>query len=256
MKRGIAIALVGLVGILGLFAESADQIVAHSRNRIQKNTLSSRAKMIITAKDGSTTERLVDQYSSYAGGRTRTVVIFQKPASVAGTRFLTIENPGKDDDRWIFLPSLGKIRRISGGEGSNSFVGTDFSYDDISSADRKVDKDDHTLLTQKEYQGKDCYVIQSVPKDKTYQYSKMVSWIDTKPFVAYKLELYDHQNQLVKVMEVQDLKDMQGRLTPMLSKMTSVQNGTSTTLSVEIIKYDDPIPEGVFTTRFLETGRP
>jgi hypothetical protein len=206
--------------------------------------------MIISAKDGSTTERLVDQYSSYAGGRTRTVVIFQKPPSVAGTRFLTIENPGKDDDRWIFLPSLGKIRRISGGEGSNSFVGTDFSYDDISSTDRKVDLDNHTLLKQEDYQGKTCYVIQSIPKDAAYQYSKI------KTLVAYKLELYDHQDRLVKVMEVQDLKDIQGRLTPTLSKMSSVQNGTSTTLSVEILKYDDPIPEGVFTTRFLETGRP
>jgi hypothetical protein len=84
----------------------------------------------------------------------------------------------------------------------------------------------------------------------------MISWIDIKTLVAYKLELYDHQDRLVKVMEVQDLKDIQGRLTPTLSKMSSVQNGTSTTLSVEILKYDDPIPEGVFTTRFLETGRP
>jgi len=256
MKGSLAILLIGLMGTLGLWAESADQIVAHSRNRIQKNTVSTRAKMIISAKDGSTTERLVDQYSSYAGGRTRTVVIFQKPPSVAGTRFLTIENPGKDDDRWIFLPSLGKIRRISGGEGSNSFVGTDFSYDDISSTDRKVDLDNHTLLKQEDYQGKTCYVIQSIPKDAAYQYSKMISWIDIKTLVAYKLELYDHQDRLVKVMEVQDLKDIQGRLTPTLSKMSSVQNGTSTTLSVEILKYDDPIPEGVFTTRFLETGRP
>jgi len=256
MKGSLAILLIGLMGTLGLWAESADQIVAHSRNRIQKNTVSTRAKMIISAKDGSTTERLVDQYSSYAGGRTRTVVIFQKPPSVAGTRFLTIENPGKDDDRWIFLPSLGKIRRISGGEGSNSFVGTDFSYDDISSTDRKVDLDNHTMLKQEDYQGKTCYVIQSIPKDAAYQYSKMISWIDIKTLVAYKLELYDHQDRLVKVMEVQDLKDIQGRLTPTLSKMSSVQNGTSTTLSVEILKYDDPIPEGVFTTRFLETGRP
>lgn len=256
MKGSLAILLIGLMGTLGLWAESADQIVAHSRNRIQKNTVSTRAKMIISAKDGSTTERLVDQYSSYVGGRTRTVVIFQKPPSVAGTRFLTIENPGKDDDRWIFLPSLGKIRRISGGEGSNSFVGTDFSYDDISSTDRKVDLDNHTLLKQEDYQGKTCYVIQSIPKDAAYQYSKMISWIDIKTLVAYKLELYDHQDRLVKVMEVQDLKDIQGRLTPTLSKMSSVQNGTSTTLSVEILKYDDPIPEGVFTTRFLETGRP
>lgn len=256
-----------LLGSLGLFWAAlvsaqtsnltATQIIEKSRNRIQRETVSTRARMVITAKDGSTTERLVDQYSSYTGGRSRTVVVFQKPASVAGTRFLTIENPGKEEDRWIFLPSLGKVRRIAGSEGSGSFVGTDFSYDDISSADRKADKDTHQLLRQETYNGRPCYVIESRPIDPSYQYARIISWIDTETFIAYKMELYNKKSDKpIKLFEVLKVEDKQGRLTPVESRMTSLQKGTSTTIYVDIIKYDDPIPEGVFTTRFLETGRP
>jgi len=255
MKRWyISILLMFTIGTT-LFAQDATEIVAKSRNRIQKQTISTRGRMVITAKDGSTTERLVDEYSSFTGGKTRNVVIFQKPASIAGTRFLTIQTPGNKADQWIFLPSLGKVRRIAASESSGSFMGTDFSYDDIASADRSVDEDTHTLLREEVLNGASCYVIESKPKDSSYQYSRMISWIDKTNYLVCKTELYDKQNQLVKLVEILKYEDKQGRLTPMVTKMSSVQKGTSTTLYVEIIKYDDPIPESVFTTRFLETGR-
>jgi hypothetical protein len=98
-------------------------------------------------------------------------------------------------------------------------------------------------------------VIESIPKDSSYQYSKMLQWIDKANRVTRKMELYDRRGTLVKVLEMKALKDIQGRLTPHETKMTSVAAGTSTTIYVEIIKYDDQIPEGVFTTQYLETGR-
>jgi hypothetical protein len=83
----------------------------------------------------------------------------------------------------------------------------------------------------------------------------MVQWIDTDSKINNKLELYDKRNTLVKVVEVTDIRDIQGRLTPMRTTMTTLAAGTSTVMSVDIIKYDDPIPESVFTTNYLETGR-
>jgi hypothetical protein len=74
--------------------------------------------------------------------------------------------------------------------------------------------------------------------------------------VNYKVELYDRRGNQVKLLEILDLKDVQGRLTAMTTKMTTLAEGTSTTIKVDIIKYDENIPEGVFTTAFLETGRP
>ena len=232
-------------------------IVESSRNRIKADTVSTRIKMILTAKNGTETERVMDQYSKKDSRlNNRMIIVFQDPASVRGTRFLTIENPGKDNDQWIYLPSLGKVRRIAASEGSGSFVGTDFSYDDISSADRKADLDTHKILREEKFRDKDCYVIESNPKDTNYQYSKMIQWIDKNSFVTYKIELYDKRGTHVKLLEILELREVQGRLAAIVTKMSTLAAGTSTSLNVGMLKYDDPIPEGVFTTNYLETGRP
>jgi hypothetical protein len=213
--------------------------------------------MILTAKNGTVSERLMDQYSKKDGrGNNRAVIVFQEPASVKGSRFLTIENQGRDNDQWIFLPSLGKVRRIAASEGSGSFMGSDFSYDDISSADRKADLDNHKILREEKLRDRDCYVIESSPKDSNYQYSKMIQWIEAGNFVTYKVELYDKRGTMVKLLEILGLREVQGRLAPIVTKMTTIAAGTSTSLNVSLLKYDDPIPEGVFTASFLETGRP
>lgn len=256
MKKNLVTLLLLVLPLMVLTAQDAYQIVETSRNRIQADTVSTRSRMIITARDGSTTERLVDQYSSDSPDGTKTIIVFQKPASVAGTRFLTIENSGREDDHWIFLPALGRIRRIAASEGSGSFMGTDFSYDDISSTERDVDEDTHSLLGEETLDGEACWKIESVPKDSSYQYSKMISWIQKDNYISRKIELYDQDGELVKILEQSAFADIQGRITPRQTRMTSVNEGTNTVIQVEIMKYDDPIPSGVFTTRFLETGRP
>jgi outer membrane lipoprotein-sorting protein len=261
MKR-FAFLVSGFVLAVSLYAQDAASIVRSSRDRIDADTVSTRARMVITAKNGSTTERIIDQYgkplktADDAQGKSRTVIVFQQPASVRGTRFLTMENTAGDDDQWIFLPSLGKVRRIASSEGSSSFMGTDMSYADLSAASRDVDEDTHTLLREEQYEGAACYVIQSTPKDSSYQYAKMLLWIDKTTLVNYKIEAYNQRGTLVKTLVSSGFHDVQGFLTPAQLKVTTIAAETSTTVYTDIIKYNDPIPESVFTTRFLETGRP
>ena len=256
-KKSIFLSLLFFAVSCGLlFAQDAASIVEKSRNRIKSDTISTRSRMIITAKNGTQSERVIDQYSKdSSAGNKRSVIVFQSPASVAGTRFLTMDNPGRDDDRWIFLPSLGRVRRIAASEGSGSFVGTDFSYDDISSQDRNTALDNHRIIREEKVQGVDCYVIESTPKDSSYQYSKMIQYIDKLTLVNYKIELYDKKNVQVKLLEILEFREVQGRLSSVVTRMTTLGAGTSTTVNVDILKYDDPIPEAVFTTTYLETGR-
>ena len=255
MKKIVTLAVMVLAAGMALFAQDAEAIVKSSRDRIKADTVSTRSRMVIRAKDGSTTERLIDQYSKDGPKGGRTMIVFQKPESVAGTRFLTMENSGAPDDRLIYLPALGKVRRIAAAEGSGSFMGTDFSYDDISSASRSTSQDTHTLLREEDLNGAACYVIQSAPKDSSYQYSKMIQWIDKGTKAVMKIELYDKKSALVKIAEMSGMKDIQGRQTTTVTKMTTVAAGTSTTITMDIVKYDDPIPESVFTAAYLETGR-
>jgi outer membrane lipoprotein-sorting protein len=256
MKKFTMFIVFLLAGVFFMNAQDAASIVNAARNRITSVTVSTRSRMVIAAKNGSTTERLMDQYSKDdAQGNARAVIVFQRPANVAGTRFLTMDNASGGSDRWIYLPSLGKIRRIAASESGGSFMGTDFSYDDISALSRDTNLDAHTLLREEDLNGALCYVIQSVSKDTSYQYSKTISWIDKSKSLLYKSELYDRRGALIKVMEMSDYKDVQGRLTAMQTKVSTVKAETSTTIYMEIIKYDDPIPEAVFTPAYLETGK-
>jgi len=256
-KYLLLIAILLLASALGLYAQDAESIIRASRDRIKADTVSTRSRMVISAKDGSTTERILDQFSKDGPKGSRTIIEFKSPSNIAGTRFLTMENPGNPDDRWIFLPELRKVRRVAASEGSGSFMGTDFSFDDISSMSRGAELDTHTLLREENFGGNACYVVQSVPKNSSYQYSKMISWVTKDSKITSKIELYDKKNTSspVKTVEMSGIKEIQGRSTVTVTKITTHAAGTSTTINMDIYKYDDPIPEKVFTTEYLETGR-
>jgi outer membrane lipoprotein-sorting protein len=238
-----------------LSAQDAEEIVRGSRERIQADSVYTRSTMVLVAKNGTPTEQEIEQFSKDGPRGNRVLIVFHRPRSVAGTRFLTMENPGREDDRWIFQPARGRVQRVPAADGSKSFVGTDFSNDDISSTDRDAGLDSHSLLREEDLGGNPCYVIQSVPKDSSYQYSKMIQWIDRNTRVCHKIELYDKRNVLVKTLEILKLEDKDGRLSPMQTRMTNHAAGTYTQINVDSIRYNAPIPEGFFTQEYLATGR-
>ena len=257
MKSLIFTLIAFVLGSTFVYAQDAAAIIERSRNRIQSETVSTRFRMTIRGRGESVSERQMDQYSKKDNsGNNRSVIVFGEPATVRGTRFLTIENQSGPNEQWIFLPSLGRVRRIAAAEGSSSFVGTDFSYDDLASTDRRTNLDNHSIIREEILNNRACYVIESIPIDTAYQYSRMIQWIDRENYVPHKVELYDRRGNLTKLLEIIDLREVQGRLTPTVTRMTSLSAGTSTTLNVVNLIYDDPIPESVFTTNFLETGRP
>jgi outer membrane lipoprotein-sorting protein len=259
MKKFVCFVVTVIWGATCVFAQtgtvSAVEIMTRARNLTAAGTMSTRSRMVITARNGTTTERVIDQYAKDdAEGSARQVVVFQSPATVRGTRFLTMDNSSGKSDQWIFLPSLGKVRRIASSESSGNFMGTDFSYDDMSSMDRDVDMDTYTILREESVNGATCYVIQAVPKA-DYQYSKSIVWVDKENYRMHKSEMYDRRGTLVKIMEMSGYREIQGRNTPTETRVSTVAAGTSTTIYMDIVKYDDPIPEGVFTTQYIETGR-
>jgi outer membrane lipoprotein-sorting protein len=256
MKRLALFLLTAALCAGSVFAQDAAGIMQAAKDRTKSDTMSSRSRMVITAKNGGTTERVLDQYSKdAANGYARAVIVFQSPASVKGTRFLTMDNAAGKSDQWIFLPGLGKVRRIASSESGGSFMGTDFSYDDMSLMDRDVGEDAHSVLREETLGGAACYVIESTPKDSAFQYAKTLTWVDKSNYRTYKMELYNKRGAVEKLMEISAYKDIQGRDTSTQIKISTLAAGTSTTIYMDIVKYDDPIPEGVFTTAYLETGR-
>jgi hypothetical protein len=184
-------------------------------------------------------------------------VRFSTPADIRGTAFLQVEHSDGDDDLWIYLPALKKSRRLVASNKKDSFVGSDFSYGDVSLP--KVAKYKHALQRSEAMDGVDCFVIESLPGDDTVKansgYSKKITWVRSDNFVEAKVEYYDLAGRLLKTQRItkpQAVDPKNGRWFPLSREMTNHQTGHRTTLNVLKLDTNVPTPDEMFTTRYIE----
>jgi hypothetical protein len=236
-------------------AITGEEIADNAVNRDTGETGHSLIDMDLIDAQGNTKNRIIEQWRMEGeDDLNRLVIVFHRPASVQGTRFLVVENENRDDDQWIYLPALDRVRRIAASEGDQSFMGTDFTYDDLESRD--VDQDEHELVREETFGGREVYVVESVPKDpESSQYSRRVQWIAKDIWVPLKVEFYDKSEEHLKTLTAEELEQVQGIWTPMLSMMANVQTGHKTRLEVQRIRYNEDLNPDLFSTNFLRTGR-
>lgn len=186
----------------------------------------------------------------------RYFMYFHEPGDVRGTAFLVWKYAAKDDDRWIFIPAVNMVRRIAAKDSRSSFVGSDFSYEDVSG--RGVGDDTHSLLREEKLGDADCYLIQSMPKTAA-DYTKKVSWIDKKTFLPLKEEYYDAQNDLARIFTADKIEVVgattgkKGYATVLKRTMKNVKSVHRTEVTFLDVTYDVGIEERVFTQQSLET---
>jgi hypothetical protein len=256
--KTITAAAVALMMGASVFALDGTGIMQKVYDRKKPNFTKAAVLMDLIDKDGTAENRKVGEYGRCRNNLTDAVMIFFSPASVKDTRFLQKENKGRDDDKWIYLPALRTTRRVASSEGDKSFVGTDFTYDDMEN--REVEKDTHELLREEQKNGYDCYVVKSTPVDKNDQYLYRISWVDKKTWIPVYIEMYDKTGKLEKTNEIKQILQKTGDNNytydiPTESYMKNVQTGHSTNLKIINIEVDKPLAEGYFTPNFLNTGR-
>ena len=219
-------------------------------------------QMTLINRRGRTRERTVLSLSKEYGKDSKSLMFFQAPADVKGTGFLQYEydDPSKEDDRWLYLPALKKVRRISGSSKNDYFMGTDFTYDDMGG--RSVDEDTHKLLREEEINGIKYWVVESIPKDKDYMYSKTVKWIRQDALIPIKVEFYDRQGNLLKVLTIPDIRKQdaclparQGFWTMFRMEMDNLQEKHKTILEIKEIHYNIGLKDNLFRVSTLERGR-
>src|SRR4030066_501462 len=130
---------------------------------------------------------------------------FREPADVRGMTFTVWKYPLKESDRWIYVPAIDLVRRIAARDARSSFVGSDFTYEDVSG--RNIAADTHTLIREEKLGDIDCYVVESVPKE-PIDYVKRISWIDKITFLPLKEEYYDVQKELARVFTADKIEDV------------------------------------------------
>jgi predicted RND superfamily exporter protein/outer membrane lipoprotein-sorting protein len=185
------------------------------------------------------------------------LVIFDSPADVKGTKTLLIERSKSDDDMWIYLPAMKKVRRLVATNKKDSFVGTDFSYGDV--IGHRVEDWTHKLLKEESVDGKKCWVLESTPARPEVAdnsgYSKRVGWIDQESFVAIKGESYDLNGQLLKKFSAKKIEKVDAKNSkwqPMELMAENVQSGHKTILEFRNFKAGVGVKSDLFTSRSLE----
>ncbi len=241
--------------------QSASQIMEKNYAATRVRDSVAGATFTLTNRDGATRVRQTQGWTRLRGNArdNMRLVRFTAPADIKGTATLMLENGGADDDLWVYLPALGKVRRLSASNKKEGFVGTDFSYGDI--IGHRPEEWTHRLLKEEVVDGQPCEVIESVPVNETVRqnsgYSKRINWVRKDNFVAVRGELYDLSGVLFKRLSASDIRAVSGsgaqtRWQPMVSVAENLVSGHRTEIRFENFKADQNVAESLFTARELE----
>ncbi len=186
------------------------------------------------------------------GGEQMFFTYFVKPSDIKRTTFLVHKFLDKDDFRRLYIPASDKVIPIAGSRKQDPFMGSDFTYEDVSG--RHFSKDNHKLVGEETLNGVKCYVTTSVPKVKEDKIAKMKAWIDQKSFIPLKVEYYNHNEQVYREYTSEKITDIGGFKTIMKRVMTSKLDGTHTVMLVnpKKIKYNIGLTKDLFTERSLK----
>lgn len=257
MKRLlVAMALLSLLPLEG-FAETAEEkglaiaIEADKRDTGWQDSKAS-MKMILRNRQGETSERQIRTRTlEVQGDGDKSLTIFDHPADVKNTAFLSYTHAIEPDDQWLYLPALKRVKRIASANKSGPFMGSEFAYEDISS--QEVKKYSYKWLRDEVFDGQDTYVIERIPQYKHSGYTKQYAWIDKEHYRTLKVDYYDRKGALLKTLVLSDYKqylDKYWRASTM--EMQNHLNGKSTTLTWSDYKFRNGFSDRDFDRNTLK----
>ncbi|MFQ6609032.1 MAG: outer membrane lipoprotein-sorting protein [Fidelibacterota bacterium] len=211
---------------------------------------------LIKSKKGKTRKRMrqIKRYQDFfqkGDFRSKSLIRFLKPADVKGTSLLIWEyQSDKDDDQWLYLPAMQKVKRIVAREKSTEFMGSDFTYEDMGSRD--IDEDTYKLIGEDEIFGEDCYLVGALPVQKESTYSRRVVWVSKKTWIVRKVEYFNKKGELLKILTIPKLHKEGNYWTVDKMIMENVKKAHKTILEINDVKYDSGIDGWRFTERGLK----
>ena len=260
--------------VLGLFAPSVTlaiaptetdpaKIMAAVENRETGDKMISRMQMTIKDGAGRSRERVVRSRTLKFKGGTKQIMFFESPADIRNTGMLSVDydDGDKDDDQWLYLPSLHKSTRISSSDKSGSFMGSDFTYSDMTKKDPK-NYEYKLVKPSAKAGGEDCWVIESRPKTAKEQretgYVKSMVWISKAKLLPVQVKSWVREGKKLKFMKSSDIRKVGGIWLPHKMAVRTVRGKkvqSTTVLNFLSIKVGDPsVKEGDFSQRRLEKG--
>ena len=156
-------------------------------------------EMALRNSEGETSARKMRfRTLEVAGDGDKTLITFEEPRDVKGTSFLSYTRKVGPDDQWLYLPALGRVKRIASNNKSGPFVGSEFAYEDLSS--QEVEKYGYKYLREDAVAGQSAYVVERYPVDPKSGYTRQVLWIDQAEYRVWKIDFYDRKDELLKTL--------------------------------------------------------
>jgi len=241
MRRLLEIGVALLLPIV-LWAESGDEIlkrVEDATNAPKDRTAS--VKLTLIDKDGDSKVRQIKMWQLEKEKR---LIRFLSPVDVKGVGFLVLS----DNEMYLYMPAFKKIRRIASHVKNESFMGTDFSYNDIGKCQYTKD---FTAETKEETEEEYVLELTSTPKSDV-DYAKLIMWVDKAHYTPSKIQFYNKKGTLLKVMENEDTKKIDGYWTPGKITMENLKTGHKTIMELATVVHDTGLKEDMFTKRMLK----
>jgi hypothetical protein len=209
-------------------------------------------RMVLRNRHGQESVRTLDvSFLEVAEDGDKTFGYFHEPADVEGTALLTYSHKTSNDDQWLYLPALKRVKRIASADKSGAFMGSEFAYEDLSS--QEVEKYTYKHVKDEVVDGQDCFVIERYPVSRYSGYTRQVVWIDKDAYRTRKVDYYDRKGTLLKTLTYSRYSVHLGRYwraEGML--MENHQTGKSTLLEWSGFRFRIGLKESDFTQEALK----
>lgn len=253
--------IITLLLATSLFALTGEEIAQKVHDREDGDNATSNMKMILIDKSNNQRVRELKKFSKDRGEDTLNLMFFLSPSDVKDTAFLTYdyEDSNKDDDQWLYLPALQKVKRIASSDKSSSFMGSDFTYSDMTS--RNVEDYSYKIMKEVKIGGHKTWQMMVTPKsekviDET-GYTKSIVFVRQDNFVIIQALNYVKAGKKLKYMMIKDLEQIDGVWTTKEIQMITKKGRKTlhrTIIKFSGIKYNQKLDESLFTTRTLKKG--
>ncbi len=211
---------------------------------------SAEARMVIVDANGNKQMRqfTILRKDEEDHGNQHMMVFFSRPSDVSGTVFLVGKKTTTDDDRWLYLPALDLVKRISAGDKRTSFVGSHFYYEDVSG--RNPSEDTYTLLAEQSTE--EMYVLKGEPKaPETVEFDYLIAEIDKTTLLPMRVTYFNANAQKLRQMEVLKTDNIDGYPTVVHSRITQFSDNSFTEIQFRNVQYDVGLPANIFAERSL-----
>ncbi len=235
--------------------QSAGQIMNkyHQNYYYAANDGMARVSMKLINKQGKVRERdfTMLRIDKEDGGEQKYFVYFHRPGDVRGTVFMVYKHIDRDDDRWLYIPSINLTKRIAANDKRSSFVGSDFTYEDVSG--RSPAEDTHSLTKEEEFNGRMAYVVKSVPKKEgSSDFAYRMTWVDKENYLPLEEEYYNGRGELYKVFTADKIENIEGIPTVTRRTMKNLETGHRTEVNFLKVDYDVGLSESIFSQRYFK----